>query len=66
MGRFAVQPATWAELDEHGAVYCVDMETAHRIARDQLRFGDQIIWKLGTKQAMKWVRVTVDEVVTSA
>ena len=63
---WAVQPASFAKFDEHGCVYCADIDTAYKIAQDQTRFGDQIIWKMTTGEPIKWVRVTGDEVVTSA
>ena len=63
---WAVQPASFANFDEHGCVYCADIDTAYKVAQDQTRFGDQIIWKMTTGEPIKWVRVTGDEVVTSA
>jgi len=63
---WAVQPASFAKFDEHGCVYCADIDTAYKVAQDQTRFGDQIIWKMTTGEPIKWVRVTGDEVVTSA
>ena len=43
---WAVQPASWFKFDPDGVVYCADINTAYRVARDQTRFGEQIIWKL--------------------
>ncbi len=63
---WAVQPASWMKFDEHGCVYCADIDTAYKIANDQLRFGPQCIWKMTAGDPIKWVRVTDDEVVTSA
>nr|BAR27704.1 hypothetical protein [uncultured Mediterranean phage uvMED]BAR27786.1 hypothetical protein [uncultured Mediterranean phage uvMED]BAR39534.1 hypothetical protein [uncultured Mediterranean phage uvMED] len=61
MNKFAVQPADWANFDPHGCDYATNMNSAYRLASEL--GADAIIWKLGTKQAMKWVRVTADEVV---
>ncbi len=63
---WAVQPASFAKFDEHGCVYCADIDTAYKIANDQTRFGDQCIWKMTAGDPIKWVRVTGGEVVTSA
>ena len=64
--RWAVQPAAWKNYDPDGCVYCADIETAYRVARDQTRFGDQIIWKMTTGEPIRWIRVTVGEVAHSA
>jgi|TARA_B100000035_G_scaffold141200_1_gene120241 hypothetical protein len=61
---FAVQPAIFANFDEHGADYASTIDDAYAIARDMGE--DAMIWKLGTQKAMKWIRVSVDEVVTTA
>jgi hypothetical protein len=37
------------------------MNDAYRLASEV--DGDAMIWKLGTQAAMRWVRVTPDEVV---
>ena len=29
---WAVQPASWANFDPDGVVYCADIDTAHRVA----------------------------------
>ena len=64
---WAVQPATWAKLDSDGCVYCADIDTAYRIARQlHSREGDQVIWKITHGEPIKWVRVTDDELVQSA
>ena len=34
---WAVQPASWANFDADGVVYCADLETAYRVAADQTR-----------------------------
>ena len=60
---WAVQPASWFKFDPDGAVYCADIDTAYRVGRDQTRFGDQMIWRMTAGDPIKWVRVTVDEVV---
>ena len=36
---------------------------AYRVAQDQTRFGDQMIWRLTSGTPLRWVRVTVGEVV---
>jgi len=63
---WAVQPSSWFDFDPDGVVYCADIDTAYRVARDQTRFGDQDIWKMTRKNPIKWVRVTAGEVVHSA
>lgn len=60
---WAVQPSDWFYFDPDGAVYTADIDTAYRVARDQTRFGDQDIWKMTAGNPLKWVRVTVGEVV---
>ena len=50
------------KFDEHGCVYCADIDTAYKIANDQLRFGPQCIWKMTAGDPIKWVRVTDGEV----
>ena len=59
---WAVQPASWANFDPDGVVYCADIATAHRVARDQTRFGDQVIYRLTAGNPIKWVRVNANEV----
>ena len=63
---FAVQPAAWFNFDPDGCVYCADIETAYRVAQDQTRFGDQIIWKMTAGDPIRWIRVTKEEVAQSA
>ena len=63
VSTWAVQPAAWANFDDLGSVYCADIDTAYRVAQDQTRFGDQMIWKMTSGKPIKWVRVTVGEVV---
>ncbi len=64
---WAVQPAAWGKFDPDGVVYCADIDTAHRVARDQkAREGDQMIWRMTSGKPIKWVRVTDDEVAQSA
>ena len=63
---FAVQPAAWFNFDPDGAVYCADIETAYRVAQDQTRFSDQIIWKMTAGDPIRWIRVTKEEVAQSA
>ena len=63
---FAVQPASWFNFAPDGAVYCADIETAYRVAQDQTRFGDQIIWKMTAGDPIRWIRVTKEEVAQSA
>ena len=60
---WAVQPASWFNFDPDGVVYCADINTAYRVAQDQTRFGDQMIWRLTSGTPLRWVRVTVGEVV---
>ena len=57
---WAVQPASWSKFDPDGAVYCADIDTAYRVAQDQTRFGDQMIWRMTAGDPIKWVRVTVE------
>jgi|TARA_A100001391_G_C5004182_1_gene261534 hypothetical protein len=64
--RWAVQPASWFDFDADGCVYCADIDTAYRVARDQTRFGDQIIWKMTAGDPIRWIRVTKEEVAQSA
>ena len=59
---WAVQPAAWIKFDPDGCVYCADINTAYRVAGDQTRFGEQIIWKLTSGHPIRWIRVTVNEV----
>ena len=61
---WAVQPAAWFNFDPNGAVYCLDIHTAYRVARDQkAREGqDQMIWRMTSGKPIKWVRVTDEEV----
>ena len=58
---FAVQPASWAKLDGHGCEYATNINAAYRLAAELGE--DAMIWKIGTQAAMRWVRVTPDEVV---
>ena len=65
--NWAVQPAAWFNFDPDGAVYCLDIHTAYRVARDlKAREGDQMIWRMTNGKPIKWVRVTDDEVAQSA
>ena len=64
--RWAVQPAAWKNYDPDGCVYCADIDTAYRVAQDQTRFSDQIIWKMTAGDPIRWIRVTKDEVAQSA
>ena len=57
---WAGQPASWFKFDPDGAVYCADIDTAYRVAQDQTRFGDQLIWRMTAGDPIKWVRVTVE------
>ena len=52
---WAVQPATWANFDEHGCDWATDINHAYDIAR---AWGeDCIIWRVPNNgNAMKWVR----------
>ena len=61
-----MQPAAWKNYDPDGCVYCADIETAYRVAQDQTRFGDQIIWKMTAGDPIRWIRVTKEEVAHSA
>ncbi len=64
--KWAVTPAAWFNFDPDGAVYCVDIETAYRIAGDQMKHeGDQMIWKMTTGKPIKWVRVYADEQISA-
>ena len=64
--NWAVQPAAWFNFDPDGAVYCADINTAYRVARDcKAREGDQMIWRMTTGLPIKWVRVTDEEVAQS-
>ena len=58
---WAVQPASWFNFDPDGVVYCVAINTAYRVARDQVKFGDQMIWKLTSGTPLRWVRVSDEE-----
>tara|TARA_B000000565_G_scaffold228151_1_gene185200 strand:+ start:48 stop:308 length:261 start_codon:yes stop_codon:yes gene_type:complete len=60
---WAVLPASFFDFDPDSAVYCADIDTAYRVGQDQQRFGDQMIWKMTRGKPIKWVRVTVGEVV---
>ena len=62
---WAVQPAAWFKFDPDGVVYCADFDTAYRVAKDQTRFSDQVIWKLTAGDPIRWVRVTDEEVAQS-
>ena len=64
---WAVQPAAWANFDPDGVVYCADIETAYRIARQlHPREGDQMIFRINNNtKPIKWVRVTDAEVALS-
>ena len=63
---WAVQPAAFANFDEHGCVYCADIETAYKIAGQLTpREGDQMIWKMTTGEPIKWVRVYEGENVAA-
>ena len=44
-------------------LYTVQTLTLLRVAQDQTRFGDQMIWRLTSGTPLRWVRVTVGEVV---
>ena len=61
-----MQPAAWKNYAPDGCVYCADIETAYRVAKDQTRFGDQIIWKMTAGDPIRWIRVTKEEVAQSA
>ena len=61
-----MQPAAWKNYDPDGCVYCADIETAYRVAKDQTRFGDQIIWKMTAGDPIRGIRVTKEEVAQSA
>ena len=62
VNTWAVQPASWSKFDEHGAVYCADIDTAYKVANDQLRFGDQMIYRINNNTTpIKWVRVYKDD-----
>ena len=63
---WAVQPASWFNFDPDGVVYTVDIDTAYRVARDQVRFGDQMIWRLTAGEPIRWVRVSNEEVSACA
>ena len=65
---WAVQPAAWANFDPDGVVYCADIDTAYRIARQQHpREGDQMIFRINNNtKPIKWVRVTDEEVALSS
>ena len=63
---WAVQPASWFKFHPDDVVYCADINTAYRVAQYQTRFGDQMIWRLTSGTPLRWVRVTVGEVVHTA
>ena len=64
--NWAVTPASWFNFDPDGAVYCLDIETAYRIAGQCLqREGDQMIWRMTAGDPIKWVRVYADEQVSA-
>ena len=55
---WAVQPASTFNFDADGCVYCADIETAYKVANDQLRFGDQMIFRINNDTTpIKWVSV---------
>ena len=58
---WAVQPAAWANFDAAGVVYCADIETAYRVARDQTRYGSQVIYKMTAGDPIKWIRIDSNE-----
>ena len=59
---WAVQPANWTNFDQDGCVYCADIDTAYKVANDQLRFGDQMIYRINNNTTpIKWVRVYKDD-----
>jgi len=63
---WAVQPASTFNFDSDGCVYCADIETAYKVAADQLRFGDQMIFRINNNTTpIKWVRVYADEQVSA-
>ena len=66
VNTWAVQPASWSKFDEHGAVYCADIDTAYKVCSSIAGEGDQVIYKLTHGEPIKWVRVTGNELVQSA
>ena len=57
---FAVQPKSYTELDEHGAEYANDIDSARDIAFDwSVSEGGQpmVIWRLTMGKALQWMEV---------
>lgn len=62
---WAVQPAAFANFDEHGCIYCATIDTAYRIAAQQR--GDQMIYRINNNTTpIKWVRVYEGEAAVTA
>jgi len=58
---FAVQPATWANFDPHGAEYAINIAHAYKICQSSIEEGDMMIWRMTSGDPIKWVRVYADE-----
>ena len=53
--------SSMGKIDADGVVYCADIETAYRVARDQTRYGSQVIFKMTAGDPIKWIRVDSNE-----
>ena len=58
---FAVQPASWANFDPHGAEYAINIDHAYKICQHHIEDGDMMIWRMTSGNPIKWVRVYADE-----
>jgi len=57
---FAVQPAAFAEFDEHGCEWATDLDHARDLAFDwSIDEGGaaMIVWRVGTAGATRWMEV---------
>lgn len=61
MTTFAVQPADWANFDQHGAEYATSIDHAYKICQQHIEDGDMMIWRMTQGNPIKWVRVYADE-----
>ena len=53
---FAIQPASWSTFDEHGCVYCTDINHAYRLCQSE---PDMMIWGIPNNpksMPIKWCR----------
>ena len=62
---YAVQPAFFGEFDQWGCDWATDIEHAYNLAR--YSGVESIIWKVPANgNAMRWIRVTEDELTLPA